>query len=198
MLSWTSEWLLSIFFVLDNDRPESFTRCFYSPMMAVLSDIMKFLQSQWRYDLNSGRGLLLLLLLNLLQSCPTLCNPIDGSPPSSPVPGILQAGILEWVAIFFSNEWKWIVKGKFLSHVWLFSTPWTAAHQAPPSMRLSRQKYWSRLPLPSPREWSAVCQFLSVCQFLLYSAYNHSVDLSFVFLFFNIVLLFLKKCYKLG
>ena len=52
-----------------------------------------------------------------LQSCPTLCNPIDGSPPGSPVPGILQARTLEWVAISFSNAWKWKVKVKSLSHV---------------------------------------------------------------------------------
>ena len=85
-----------------------------------------------------------------LQSCPTLCDPIDGSPPGSPVPGILQARILEWVAISFSNEWKWKVKVKSLSHVWLPATPWTAAHQAPPSMGFSRQEHWSGVPLPSP------------------------------------------------
>ena len=85
-----------------------------------------------------------------LQSCLTLCNPIDGSPPGSPVPGILQARTLEWVAISFSNAWKWKVKMKSLSHVRLLATPWTAAHQAPPSMGLSRQEYWSGVPLPSP------------------------------------------------
>ena len=88
-----------------------------------------------------------------LQSCPTLCNPKDGSPPGSPVPGILQARTLEWVAISFSSAWKWKVKVKSLSRVQLFATPWTAAHQAPPSMGLSRQEYWSGVPLPSPREW---------------------------------------------
>ena len=67
-----------------------------------------------------------------LQSCPTLCDPIDGSPPGSPVPGILQARILEWVAISFSNAWKWKGKVKPLSRVRLLATPWTAAHQAPP------------------------------------------------------------------
>ena len=81
----------------------------------------------------------------LLQSCPTLCNPIDGSPLGSSVPGILQARILEWVAISFSNGWKWKVKVKSLSHARLFTTPWTAAYQAPPSMGLSRQEYWSGL-----------------------------------------------------
>ena len=87
-----------------------------------------------------------------LQSCPTLCDPIDGSSPGSPVPGILQARTLEWVAISFSNAWKWKVKVKSLSRVRLFLTPWTAAHQAPPSMGFSRQEYWSGVPLPSPRE----------------------------------------------
>ena len=86
-----------------------------------------------------------------LQSCPTLCDPIDdGSPPGSAVPGILQARTLEWVAISFSNAWKWKVKVKLLSHVRLLVTPWTAAHQAPPSMGFSRQEYWSGVPLPSP------------------------------------------------
>ena len=85
-----------------------------------------------------------------LQSCRTLCDPIGGSPPGSPVPGILQARTLEWVAISFSNAWKWKVKVKSLSHVWLLSTPWTAAHQAPLSMGFSRQEYWSGVPLPSP------------------------------------------------
>ena len=85
-----------------------------------------------------------------LQSCPTLCDPTDGSPPGSPGPGILQARTLEWVAISFSNAWKWKVKVKSLSLVRLFVTPWTAAHQAPPSMGFSRQEYWSGVPLPSP------------------------------------------------
>ena len=85
-----------------------------------------------------------------LQSCPTLCDPVDGSPPGSAIPGILQARTLEWVAISFSNAWKWKVKGKSLSRVWLFATPWTEAYQAPPSMGFSRQDYWSGLPLPSP------------------------------------------------
>ena len=85
-----------------------------------------------------------------LQSCLTLCDPIDGSPPGSPVPGILQARTLKWVAISFSNSWKWKVKVKSLSHVRLLATPWTAAYQAPPSMGFSRQEYWSGVPLPSP------------------------------------------------
>ena len=84
-----------------------------------------------------------------LQSCPTLCDPIDGRPPGSPVPGILQARTLEWVAISFSNAGKWKVKVKLLRHVRLFVTPWTAANQAPPSMGFSRQEYWSGVPFPS-------------------------------------------------
>ena len=85
-----------------------------------------------------------------LQSCPILCDPIDGSPPGSPLPGILQARTLEWVAISFSNAWKWKVKVKSLSRVRLLATPWTAACQAPLSMGFARQEYWSGVPLPSP------------------------------------------------
>ena len=85
-----------------------------------------------------------------LQSCPTLCNPRDGSPPASPVPGILQARTLEWGAISFSNTWKWIVKLKSPSCVRLLATPRTTAYQAPPSMGFSRQECWSGVPLPSP------------------------------------------------
>ena len=84
-----------------------------------------------------------------VQSCPTLCDPIDGSPPGSPAPGILQARALEWVAISFSNAWKWKVTVKSLSRVRPSATPWTAAYQALPSMGFSRQEYWSGVPLPS-------------------------------------------------
>ena len=83
------------------------------------------------------------------QSCPTLCDPIDSSPPGSPIPGILQARTREWVAISFSSAWKWKVKVKLLSRVRLLVTPWTAAYQAPPSMGFSRQEYWSGVPSPS-------------------------------------------------
>ena len=92
-----------------------------------------------------------------LQSCPTLCDPIDGSPPGSPDPGILQARTLEWVAISFSNAWKWKVKVKSLSCVQLLATPWTAAYQAPPAMGFFRQEYWSggaiAFSLPFSRSW---------------------------------------------
>ena len=84
-----------------------------------------------------------------LHSYPTLWDPIDGSLPGSPVPGILQARTLEWVAISFSNAWKWEVKVKSLSRVWLLATPRTAAFQAPQSMEFSRQEYWSGVPLLS-------------------------------------------------
>ena len=90
-----------------------------------------------------------------------LCDPIGSSPPGFPVPGILQAKTLEWVAISFSNAWKWKVKVKSLSRVWLCVTPWTAAYQAPPSMGFSRQEYWSGVPLPSPC-W---CLGISICSF---------------------------------
>ena len=87
-----------------------------------------------------------------LQSCPTLCDPVDSSPPGSPIPGILQARILDWVAISSSNALKWKVKMKSLSPVRLLATPWTAAYQAPPFMGFVRQEYWSGVPLPSPRK----------------------------------------------
>ena len=77
------------------------------------------------------------------QSCPTLCDPIDGSLSGSPVPGILQARTLEWAAISFSNARKWKEEVKSLTCVWPLATPWTAAYQAPPSMGAFRQEYWS-------------------------------------------------------
>ena len=103
-----------------------------------------------------------------LQSCPTLCDPIDGSPPGSPAPGILQARTLEWVAISFSNAWKWKVKSESEVAVMLDSaTPWTAAHQAPPSMGFSRQEYCSGVPLPSLPFAHTASQFLSAPAFSL-------------------------------
>ena len=93
------------------------------------------------------------------QSCPILCDPIDGSPPGSPVPGILQARTLEWVAISFSNAGKGKVKVKSLSRARLLATPWTAAYQAPSSTGCSRQEYWSGVPLPSPLQCSSIVEF---------------------------------------
>ena len=108
----------------------------------------------------ANQPLLLLLSHFHAKSCPTLCDPIDGSPPGSPVPEILQARTLEWVAISFSNAWKWKVKVKSLSHVQLLATPWTAAHQAPLSLGFARQEYWSGVPLPSPKSTSTNVKFL--------------------------------------
>ena len=111
-----------------------------------------------------------------LQSCPTLCNPVDGGPPGSPVPGILQARTLEWVAISFSSAWKGKVKVKSLSRVRLFTTPWSAAYQAPPSMGFSRQGYWSGVPLPSPvkSHTSSQIQLCIRVTWELYKIWMHS------------------------
>ena len=97
-----------------------------------------------------------------LQSCQTLCDPIDGSPPGSPVPRILQARTLEWVAISFSSAWKWKVKVKSLSRVRLLVTPWTAAYQAPPSTGFSRQEYWSGVPFSIHTYYSAIKEWNNV------------------------------------
>ena len=122
-----------------------------------------------------------------LQSCPTLCDPIDGSPPGSPVPGILQARIMEWVAVSSSNAWKWKVRVKSLSRVRLFATPWTAAYQAPPSMEFSRQEYWSGVPslsypgvknsLPDLREKNRIRKKRNVSFFLLCSVFKVLIKL---------------------
>ena len=108
------------------------------------------LVSKIKSQINKVENIYFATAAKLLQLCPTLCDPIDGGSPGSPVPGILQARTLEWVAISFSNAWKWKVKMKSLSRVQLFATPWSAAYQAPPSMGFSRQEYWSGVPLPSP------------------------------------------------
>ena len=104
------------------------------------------------------------------QPCPILSDPMDCSPPGSPVTGILQARTLEWAAISFSKAWKWKVKVKSLSRIRLSATPWTAACQAPPSMGFSRQEYWSGVPLPSP----------SMLHFHNYMSGNEGVCNSFV------------------
>ena len=125
-----------------------------------------------------------------LQSCPTLCNPIDSSPPGSPVPGILQARTLEWGAISFSNAWKGKVKVKSLSRVQLLATPWTAAYQAPPSMGFSRQDYWSGLPLPSLEEISGLshsivflCFFVLITEEVFLISPCYSLELCIFFFF---------------
>ena len=101
------------------------------------------------------------------QLCPTLFDPINGSPPGSPIPGILHARTLEWVVISFSSAWKWKVKVKSLSHVRCLATPWTAAYQAPPSMGFSRQEYWSGVPLPSLLMVLGIAFFLEFSETLL-------------------------------
>ena len=131
----------------------------------------------------------------LLQSCPTRCDPIDGSPLGFPVPGILQERTLEWVAISFSNAWKWKVKLKSLSRVWLLETPWTAAYQAPPSMGFSRQEYWSGVPLPSPipslvfiicrlynDDHSDWCEVIPHCSLICISLMINDVEYLFMYL----------------
>ena len=118
---------------------------------------------------NTGVGcrfLLQCMHATSLQLCPTLCNPMDSSPPGSSVHRILQARILEWGAVSFSNAWKWKVKVKLLSRVQLLATRWTAAYQAPPSTGFSRQEYWSGVPSPSPpSEYNSksCAQFMILC-----------------------------------
>ena len=112
----------------------------------------------------------MLCYAKLLQSCWTLCDPIDGSPPGSPVPGIFQARTLEWVAISFSNAWKWKVKVKSLSRAGLLATPWTAAYQAPPSMGFfqARVLEWGAMAfsdsLHSLKQSLIYFLFLYICQ----------------------------------
>ena len=138
---------------MDTSGAQVLASKYHSPLKAVL-----FQREGWcpRLDRENTRWMWntvlyytrkLLLLRKLLQSCLTLCDPIDSSPPGSPAPGILQARTLEWVDISFSNAWKWKVKVKSLSCVWPSATPWTEAYQAPPSMGFSSQEYWSGVPL---------------------------------------------------
>ena len=129
--------------------------------------------SPWAHELQENIFVILFIgispssVAKSLQSCPTLCDPIDASPPGSPIPGILQARTLEWVAISFSSAWKWKVKVKSLSCVRLFVTPWTAAYQASPSMGFSRQEYWSGVPLPSPPSSVSAWQMVVPHKYLL-------------------------------
>ena len=119
---------------------------FVTPWTVAFQDPLSMEFSRQEY----WSGLPFSLCAKSVQSCPTLHDPMDCSPPGSSDHGILQARTLEWVAISFFNAWKWKVKVKALSHIWLLATPWTAAHQAPPSIGFSRQEYWSGVPLPSP------------------------------------------------
>ena len=145
-------------------------------MRSMESNSMKSSLKPWQYkshlliSISRLRGL---AAAKSLQSCPTLCNPRDGSPPGSPVPGILQASTLEWVAISFSNAWKWKVKVKSLSYVRPSATPWTAAHQAPPSMGFSTQEYWSGVPLPSPIQLHKCKDVSGFIQWCINQALSH-------------------------
>ena len=122
---------------------------FIFPLLNCLQFLSSSSSSSSSLSYNFWVQVFCLLAGKSLQSCPTLCDPIDGSPPGSAVPGILQERTMEWVAIYFSNAWKWKVKVKWLSRVLLFTTPWTATHQAPPPRGFSRQEYWSGVPLPA-------------------------------------------------
>ena len=124
-----------------------------------------------------------------LQSCPTLCNPIDGSPPGSPIPGILQARILEWVAISFSNVWKWKVKVKSLSRVQLLATPWTAAYQAQATDK-SRVPDFVSWETPEPNSFSKIWDKVVIDGFLLFP------ELHITFWFYQEFCL-LEDCVKL-
>ena len=77
-----------------------------------------------------------------LQLCLTLRRPHRWQPTRPRHLRDSPVRTLGWVAISFSNAWEWKVKVKSLSHVWLFTTPWAATYQAPPSMGFSRQEYW--------------------------------------------------------
>ena len=141
-----------------------------------LPDKLAFPKKRIRGTKNASKNSAAAAAAKSLQSCPTLCDPIDGRPPGCPIPAILQARILEWVAISFSNAWKWKVKVQPLSHVRLLATPWTAAYQAPPSLGFSRQEYWSGVPLPSPKEQcseqqvsTCVCIHSSQFQFMYWA-----------------------------
>ena len=113
-----------------------------------------------------------------------LCDPTDGSPPGSPVPGILQARALEWAAISFSNAWKWKVKVKSLSRVQLLLTPWTSAYQAAPSLGFSRQEYWSGVPLPSPSSMLRGLKNSESVKYLNFLCFSRGLFLSLV-IYFN-------------
>ena len=103
--------------------------------------------------------MLLLLLSRFSHSCPTLCDPIDVSPPGSTVPG-KNTGV---GCHFLLQCTKVKSEREVAQSCPTLCDPWTAAHQAPPSMELSREQYWSGLPLPSPTEMCSV-QFSSVAQ----------------------------------
>ena len=149
--------------------------------------LASLLKISWSYMLGYVSGLcilfhwstcLFLCYAKSLQSCPTLCDPRDGSTPGFPVSGILQARTLEWVVISFSSAWKWKEKVKSLSRVWLLATPWTAAHQAPPSMGFSRQVYWSGALKSGKASSFILCQL-----FLLFRVFCGPIQILALFYF---------------
>ena len=125
-----------------------FAQLFVKPPQTTILPLCISFSWEWSRSLSPVQCHTAAAIAKSLQSCLTLCDPIEGSPPGSPVPGILQARTLEWVVISF-NAWKGKVKVKLLSRVRLLATPWTATYQAPPPMGFSRQKYGSGLTLPS-------------------------------------------------
>ena len=139
----------------------AFLFCSYSTVLVI-----------WQVFNNYFQLSVQLLTAVSLQSCPTLCDSIDSSPPGSPVPGILQARTLEWVAISFSTACKWKVKVKSLSCVRLFATPWTAAYQAPPPVGFSRQEYCSGVPSPSPISSTTFTKYLLYVMY--YDEHTHT------------------------
>ena len=160
-LSWLLFWFVHLF-CFPWDSTELFTQ-WWGPSTGI-SNMPKGCRCCWSHRIHwSKQPAIITALFSLIltprrstrvraQFCPTFCEHMDYSPPGSPVHGISQARILEWAAISFSNIWKWKMKVKSLSCVWLLATPWTAAYQGPPSMGFSRQEDWSGVPLPSPKK----------------------------------------------
>ena len=159
---------------------------------------MRFSRQEYWSGLPLPSPILYIVKVKSLQSCPTLCNPIDSSPPGSAVPGILQARTLEWVAISFSSAWKWKVKVKSLSRVRLSSTPWTAAHQAPPSMGFSRQENWSGVPLPIPHLLCLSVDGHLVCFHVFTIVNNTAVNVGVMYLFKLELSFFFSDIYPSG
>ena len=146
--------------------------------------------NRWENNGNSER-LYSAAAAKSLHSCPTPWDPIDGSPPGSSVPGVLQARTLEWVAISFSNAWKWKVKVKSLSRVRLFTTPWTAAYQAPLPMGFSNQEYWSGVPLTLSDQYNRLCflclSYVSSCGLTDHHIKEHRITLLRTFVFLGLI-----------